>query len=82
MAIARVNNSKTTQKTTQITTQETIQERILSLVKFKPSISRRELAEHIGISADGVKYHLGKMTSAGIVRHVGSKRAGHWEVLK
>ena len=60
----------------------TTQEKILALLKAQPTITRNELATKIGISAEGVKYHLGKMSSAGTIRHVGPTKAGHWEVLK
>ena len=45
-------------------------------------LTRRELAERIGITPDGIKYHLGKLKAAGAIRRVGSDRAGGWEVLK
>ena len=68
------------------TTQEnggtTTQERILVLLKAEPGITRRLLAERIGITPDGVKYHLDKLRAAGIIRHVGATKAGRWEVLK
>ena len=67
------------------TTQEiegTTQERILALLKAKPGITRRLLAERVGITPDGVKYHLDKLRTAGVIRHVGATKAGRWEVLK
>ncbi|CAN5490676.1 helix-turn-helix domain-containing protein [soil metagenome] len=70
-----------TRGTTPKTTPKTTQKKILVLLKAQPSITRKELAERIGITLDGVKYHLAKMAAAGVVRHVGSARAGHWEVL-
>ena len=66
----------------QETTQETTQEKILALLKTEPKMTRRMLAERIGITPDGVKYHLEKLKAAGSIRHVGSTKAGHWEVLK
>ena len=70
---------------TDATTQEiegTTQERILALLKAKPGITRRLLAERVGITPDGVKYHLDKLRTAGVIRHVGATKAGRWEVLK
>ena len=75
----------TTQEHGRTTTQEiegTTQERILVLLKAEPGITRRLLAERIGITPDGVKYHLDKLRAAGIIRHVGATKAGRWEVLK
>lgn len=75
----------TTQETTQETrktTQETTQEKILALLKAQPVLTRKELAARLGITDDGVKYHLRKLSAAGVIRHVGPTKAGHWEVLK
>jgi predicted HTH transcriptional regulator len=75
----------TTQETAQEhedTTQETTQERILAALRAEPKLTRRVIAERVGPSADGVKYHLGKLTGAGRIRHVGSTKAGRWEVLE
>ena len=83
--------AQTTQETAQTTqepaetTQEpapTTRERILALLEAEPHINRRLLAERIGITPSGVKYHLAKLRNAGIIRHVGPTKAGRWEVLK
>ncbi|TXT40585.1 MAG: ATP-dependent DNA helicase RecG [Comamonadaceae bacterium] len=71
-----------TGQTAQETTQETTQEKILGLLKNCPSITRQELAVKLGLSPDGIKYHLQKMKLNGVIHHVGSTKAGHWEVLK
>jgi len=70
------------QEAAQETTKETTQEKILVLLSAQPAITRKELAARIGLSADGIKYHMEKMKSAGLIRHVGSIKAGHWEILK
>ncbi|KAA0224678.1 winged helix-turn-helix transcriptional regulator [candidate division KSB1 bacterium] len=64
------------------TTQETTQEKILALLRTNPTITRKAMAVELGFSDDGIKYHLGKLKSAGIIRHVGSTKAGRWEILK
>ena len=68
-------------KTTQETTQETTQ-KILFAIKEKPSITRKELAKKIGLSEDGIKYQLDKLRKNKTIKHVGSTKKGHWEVLK
>ncbi len=73
--------TETTQETTQ-ETEETTQERILALLSAEPSLTRRALSKRIGISANGIKYHLERLKQAGVIRHVGSTKAGQWEVLK
>lgn len=42
----------------------------------------RLIAERIGITQDGVKYHIRKLRASGTIRHVGATKAGSWEVLK
>lgn len=77
--------ARTTQETTQETTgttQETTQERILALLRAKPAITRREMAEAIGISTHGIKYHLDKLKAAGKIKHIGPTKAGQWAVKK
>lgn len=64
------------------TTQETTQAKILALLEARPATTRRAMAASIGISVDGIKYHLEKMKAAGVIRHTGSTKAGHWEVLR
>jgi len=63
------------------TTQETTQE-ILSLIRAKPTITRKELAQNINLSEEGVKYHLTQLRKKSIIKHVGSTKKGFWEILK
>ena len=72
----------TTQDTTRETAQETTRERILSLLKAEPTLTQRMLAERVGLSSSGVKYHLTKLRAAGVIRHTGPTKAGRWEVLE
>ena len=78
-------NPETTQKstrTTQKTTRKTTRDRLLDYLRDEPHLTRRVLAERLGLTPDGVKYHLRKLKAAGVLRRVGSDRAGHWEVLE
>ena len=80
-----LKNQETTQKPPlkdQDADQETVQERILDLIRADPSISGRAAAEIIGLSEDGVKYHLGRLREAGRLRRTGPKRGGRWEVIE
>jgi ATP-dependent DNA helicase RecG len=70
--------------TTQETTQEkadTTQKIILEILKNKPETTQRELAKIIGISMNGVKYHIQKMSKKGIIKHAGPTKAGKWVIL-
>ena len=80
--------SDTTQETTPkaaTTTQETVQNstrrRILSLLSDEPRVTQVEIAERLGITRDGVTYHFRKLRADGIIRRVGSRKSGHWEVV-
>ena len=66
------------------TTQEkenTTQKIIVKALKDKPETTQKELAKLIGISIDGIKYHIQKMTKEGIIKHEGSTKAGKWIIL-
>jgi len=68
--------------TTPIATPITTQDKLVSLILAKPEISQQELAEALGLTRGGIKYHLNKMKLDGVLRHVGPARGGSWEVLK
>lgn len=66
---------------TQETAQDTTQERILALLREKPTLTRKALADRLGITPDGIKYHLTRLRNAGRIRHIGPTKKGRWEVL-
>ena len=70
-------NAPPTAPTTQISTRQ----RILELLRAEPKLTRNDLALRTGITPHGVKYHLAILKKAGLLRRVGSDRAGRWEVL-
>ncbi|TFG89477.1 MAG: winged helix-turn-helix transcriptional regulator [Gemmatimonadales bacterium] len=76
----RGTTQETAQETRQETPQETTTERIISLLRADPSMTRKALAHQIGSTADGVRYHFDKLRAAGRLRHMGSTKAGRWEV--
>jgi ATP-dependent DNA helicase RecG len=51
-------------------------------MRSDPTVTRIQLAQHLGITADGVKYHLDALKKAGRIRHVGPTKAGTWEILR
>lgn len=79
--LRRPSSPKGSEKTSK-TTQETTQGKILNLIQRTPAITRKVLASEVGITDDGIKYHLDKMRKTGVLRHVGPTKGGHWEVLK
>ncbi len=77
---AKPTTRKPTQKTAP-TTQKTVPDQILDHLRDEPKLTRNALAERVGLTPDGVKYHLNRLKAAGALRRVGSARAGRWEVL-
>ncbi len=67
----------TTQNATQKTTQK-----LISLIAQKPDITREQLAQALGITDNGVKYHLRNMQKRNLIRRVGPDNGGHWEVVQ
>ncbi|WP_295939468.1 Fic family protein [uncultured Alistipes sp.] len=63
-------------------TPRTVRDKIIEQMRANPKITRNELAAVLGISADGVKYHLQKMTADSLIVHHGSPRSGYWEVME
>ena len=66
-----------TQKTTQETTQE-----IIEAITKKSDITQKELAAVIGITEDGVKYHITRLRKKGVLKRIGPDKGGYWEVVK
>lgn len=73
---------KTTSKTPPKTTSDSTRKQILNEIGRNPRISRTALAKLVGITPDGVKYHLQRLTRAGVIRHVGPARSGEWIICK
>lgn len=61
-------------------TPRSARDKILEQIRNNPKITRNELASILGITSDGVKYHLQKMTAEGVIVRHGSARGGYWEV--
>jgi ATP-dependent DNA helicase RecG len=56
--------------------------KILEVIKGNNSFSRNEIAEALGnITPDGVKYHLSSLQKKGLLKRVGGRKEGYWEVL-
>jgi ATP-dependent DNA helicase RecG len=70
-----------TKKTKIKTTQESAADKILDLIKERPKITKKEIAEALGgITPDGVKYHLNKLVAGGKIKRIGHTKNAHWEV--
>lgn len=72
---------KTVEKITQKITQKTTQ-KIIELIKENPFITRKELAEKLDISEEGVKYHLKILKEKNKIKRIGPDKGGHWEIIE
>ena len=82
-SITPITTPITTPMTTPMTTpikDVEIKKQIILLIKENNTISATELAKIVGISRDGVRYHLNKLKLEGIIKHCGSTKSGYWEV--
>ncbi|MDE0625911.1 MAG: winged helix-turn-helix transcriptional regulator [Bryobacterales bacterium] len=71
----------TTQETHAKADSSPTRERIVVLLRSDPTLTRDALASRVGVTPEGVKYHLDKLRAAGRIRHVGPTKKGRWEVL-
>ncbi len=65
-----------TQKSTRKVIQKKTTQKILDLIAQNPKITREMLAEEIGISANGIKYHLRQMQKKALIRRIGPDKGG------
>lgn len=55
------------------------QQQIIALISEKPQTTRAEIATEIGVATKTVEHELAAISD--IVRYVGSKKGGHWEII-
>ena len=56
--------------------------KILELIEGKPDITMKEMADATGISEKGIEWHIERLKSEGVIKRVGAKKGGYWEILK
>jgi ATP-dependent DNA helicase RecG len=54
---------------------------VIKIIKQNPNITRKELAARLNLSEAGVRYNTDKPQTKGILRRVGGKKVGRWEVI-
>jgi ATP-dependent DNA helicase RecG len=54
------------------------QKQILKLIEENPKISKREMAEQIGISSTAIDKNLKTLKSKQIIRRAGNDKTGYW----
>ena len=68
----------TTKVTTKVTENQQV---ILDKLAESPEITAAELSEILGISLRKTKDNMRKLREAGLIRHIGPNKGGHWEVI-
>lgn len=58
------------------------QQRILILIKANPRISKREMANSIGISTTAIDKHIIALKDKGLLQRIDSDKAGYWAILE
>lgn len=54
---------------------------IIDILVEYPFIKREELAVRLGLTLEGVKYHLGQLQKTGYVLRDDGRKNGRWKVL-
>ena len=57
------------------------QKKIVRLIAENPQVSKKEMAEHIGISTTAIDKNIITLKEKNIIRRVGSDSAGSWEII-
>jgi ATP-dependent DNA helicase RecG len=57
-------------------------DRILQLLREKPTMTLAEVATTIGKSLSVVERASAKLVKTGQLKHIGSQKGGHWEVVE
>ena len=55
---------------------------ILTLLNNNAKLSARKIAEEMGISSRAVEKQIAILVKKGILKHEGSSKGGHWEILE
>ena len=55
---------------------------IKEAINENPKVTQRELVGKFGVSFRQIQQNMAEMVSTGEILRIGSKRSGHWEVLK
>ena len=54
---------------------------LLRLLRGQPEATIPGMAAELGLTEDGVNYHLRKLRQAGKLKRIGGRKKGHWKVV-
>ena len=55
---------------------------ICKLILTDNSISKKEMAEKIGVSTTTIQNHINKLKTLGILIRIGADKNGYWQIVK
>ena len=70
-----------TDNTVDNTVDKTNEEKILDAIRVNPGITQQKLVEITGLTRRGVEWNMQKLKVENVIRRVGGKKHGHWEIL-
>ena len=71
-----------TDQATQKTTQKSTREQILELLQQDNTMTRDDLADDIGVSANAIKQHLANLQKDQLLKREGGRKQGYWKVIR
>ena len=58
------------------------EQKIISIIDNNPSATSIEIAEQIGVTEKTIKRYFLRLQEDKVINRVGSKKTGHWEIIK
>ena len=55
---------------------------IIEMVKQNPQVTTAEIAMHLNMSSRGVEKQIRRLREHGIIKRIGGRFGGHWEIIK
>lgn len=55
-------------------------DRLMVIIEEDPNVSVKEMAEKVGLTIEGAKYHIRNMKKQGIIERIGPDKGGYWKV--
>jgi len=70
---------KAVDKTVEETVDKTV-DKILMLIRKNPHTTAKEIASKVSLTRRGIEWNLAMLKHKGILKRIGSKKSGYWEV--
>ena len=80
-ALVTIPLKETTYKTTEKYSKKMV-DKIVDYLSGYPEITISEMAKELGLTDDGIRYHLKKLKTRGKIERVGGRKSGRWQVNK